>query len=152
MGVVGLWDAESTSGTWEGGLARLRVGNKLMEGGGHGDNDHQPKSFQPSFIRRVAACTYQELQVGQPQGLGYSPGALTSGAHTHPGALRGETRRQGLPPLDVNSLQVAFALCLSFPACQVAGSSQLWGVYIHASVFAGLHQASSPSSHPESPG
>ena len=54
MGVVGLWGVESTSGTWGsgwvgGGLARLRVGNKLMEGGGHGDNDHQPKSFQPSF-------------------------------------------------------------------------------------------------------
>lgn len=53
-----------------GALARLRVGNKLMEGGGHGDNDHQPKSFQPNFIRRAAASSYQELQVGQPQGLG----------------------------------------------------------------------------------
>lgn len=107
--------------------------------------------FQPSFIRRVAACSSQELQVGQPQGLGYSPGALTPGAHTQPGDLHGETRRQGLPPLDVNSPQVAFALCLSFPACQVAGSSQLWGVYIH-SVFAGLCRASSPNSSPESVG
>lgn len=68
-------------GAGGGVLVRLRVGNKLMEGGGHGDNDHQPKLFQPSFMRRVAACSYQELQVGQPQGLGYSPGALTPGAH-----------------------------------------------------------------------
>lgn len=90
--------------------------------------------------------------MGQPQGLGYSPGALSPGAHTHPGALHGETRRQGLPPLDVNSPQVAFTLCLSFPACQTVGSSQLWGVYIRSSVFAGLHRASSPSSFPESPG
>ena len=87
--------------------------------------------------------------MGQPQGLGYSPGVLTPGAHTHPGALHGE---KGLPPLDVNSPQVTFALCLSFPDCQTAGSSQLWGVYIHSSVFAGLHWASSPSSCPESPG
>ena len=123
-----------------------------MEGGGPGDNDHQSKLFQPSFIRRVAVYSYQKLQVGQPQGLGYSPRALTPGAHTQPGAPHEETRRQGLLPLNVNSPQVTFALCLSFPACQVAGSSQLWGVYIRSSVFAGLCRASGPSSCPESPG
>ena len=34
------------------GLAKLGGWTKLMEGGGHGDSEHQPKSFQPGFICR----------------------------------------------------------------------------------------------------
>ena len=82
--------------------------------------------------------------MGQPQGLGPSPGALPHGIHTHPGAYHGETRRQGLPTLSVNSPQVPASLCLSFPACQGLGPFWLWGVYICPSVFAGLLWDSSP--------